>query len=414
MESILLYLTARYPVHSETFVRQDIALLREQGLPLLVATLAPGDCRPKPEWPKAVLLGNALAAGNPTGQANKMARALPPSWRRRVAVWRRRHSLQALIDLVRRHGIRHIHAEFADIAAVLAAAASRRLGLTYSVGVHARDAYVFRYDVGGVLAPARMLTVCNRAALDRLRELFADQPGAPPLHVAPHGVVLDDWPFEPRVPRPGDTARPFRVLFVGRLVEKKGLPVLLHAAAQAIADGFPVTVAVIGAGPLERAWRTEADRTVGQERIEWLGRLSRADVRKYIRDSDCLAVPSIVASDGDRDGIPNVIIEAMASGTPVAAAMVGGIPEVLNARTGWPFPPGNSGALAPLFQAIREQPETVHTKLRAARERVEAEFDARKLARARAALFWKALAGSGPPPNNASLSTRSDEKGSPV
>ncbi len=414
MEPILLYLTARYPVRSETFVRQDISLLHEHGLPLLLGTLAPGDCQPEPGWPEASLLGSAPARGGGGGRPNCLIGLLPPSWRRRGTLWRRRRLLRALIDLGRRHGIRHIHAEFADIAAVLAAAASRRLGITYSVGIHARDAYTFRYDVAGVLAPARMLTVCNRAARDRVLELLADRPDAPPVHLVPHGLVLDDWPFEPRRTSPGPGRGPFRVLFVGRFVEKKGLPVLLHAAKRAAADGFPVTITVIGAGPLERNWRAEAARTVGRERIEWLGPLSRAEVCEQLRAGDCLAVPSVVAADGDRDGIPNVIIEAMATGTPVAAATVGGIPEVLDARTGWPVPPGDPGALARVFPAIREQPEAAHARVRAARRRIESEFDARKLAGARAALFWETLGESPILPGNVPLSNRPNENGAPA
>jgi glycosyltransferase involved in cell wall biosynthesis len=102
-------------------------------------------------------------------------------------------------------------------------------------------------------------------------------------------------------------------------------------------------------------------------------------------------MPSVVSHEGDRDGVPNVVLEAMASGTPVVGSDAGSLPEVLTERTGWVFPAGDDGAMAEVIDRFRSLPGEVRSRSNAARQMVVRDFDARVLARRRAALLQSVL-----------------------
>jgi glycosyltransferase involved in cell wall biosynthesis len=143
----------------------------------------------------------------------------------------------------------------------------------------------------------------------------------------------------------------FRLLSICRLVEKKGLETIFHAVAILQNDGFAVSLDVTGAGP--EAPRLQALRgSLGLTDVRLLGPASRCQVAEALTRADALICGNQIAADGDRDGIPNIVLEAMAAAVPVIATDVGGLAEIVsNKQTGWLVPPRDAGALA---RAVRE------------------------------------------------------------
>ena len=168
---------------------------------------------------------------------------------------------------------------------------------------------------------------------------------------------------------------------MGRLVPKKGFDVLLQALASLADAGVAVTAVIAGEGELHDALVARARALGLAERVRLPGALTQSEVRALLRDSHVLAVPCVPADDGNIDGLPTVVLEAMACGTPVVATDVTGMPEVVrDGETGILLPPGEPEALA---RALRDLAcGLVATDRLAARARtlIEEEFDSRRQA----------------------------------
>jgi len=383
-----IYLLGSYPVWSETFLRQDLAFLLKAGLPLHPVALFPGDTARLPEWPEVQTLTTSGQASRPA--AGRPGLWLPRGVRGRLSLWSHRRLRASLTALARERGAVHVHAEFADLPALLAAAVADDLGIGYSVGVHALDVHQPKFSLPRLLGRARFVTACNTVALRAVLE------ACPALtdraHLVPHGVDLRVWTFRARPFTPHDELRLFSA---GRFVEKKGLDTLLRAAALLQSQGTPVNLSLAGSGPLEGPLRRLAEELGLTAAVSWLGVLTPEQVRQAFDLVDALVVPSRVSRGGDRDGVPNIVLEAMAMGAPVVGTGAGGLLEVLNSRTGWPFPPNDHVALAAVLRTIAREPQAAERRRLAARALIEERYDAARLAEQRAGLFHEVLGGEG-------------------
>ena len=382
MEQRILYLLGAYPLWSETFIRQDLSLLQELGLPVRPVALFPGDVLPAPDWPVVWCLQEEAPSTGGTAFRAKLRTLVPRGLATRLSLFSHRDLCRQLHVLVQREKIGHIHAEFADLPGLLAAHVSRRLGITYSLGVHARDIHLCKYDPTFLFADASFVTVCNAAARDGLLATFpavADR-----IRLIYHGLLLDQWPFRCKGRSPHS---PMNLLFAGRFVEKKGLKVLLRALFLCCKTGMPVSLTLLGSGPQERELRSMIREFELEEQVTFEGVVSRASVRRHMEQSDCLVVPSVVDAAGDQDGIPNVVLEAMAVGTPVLGTDAGSLGEVLSDATGWPCHAGNEQDLCRKITEIVRNSQSAEEKCGNARKLIETDFDARGLARQRMALF---------------------------
>lgn len=327
-------LADRFPVLSETFVRGEVAALRELGHDVRVEAGAAGDGpgeRPSViggEPPAARALATAwLAARHP--------RAVMGDLRARSR-WRRDEQPRPLRELAgaawraRRSG--HLHAHFAAGAALDALRLSRLLGVPWSVTAHAYDIYAVPRNLREKLEAAAFATSGCAYTVADLRRI------APRADV--HEVVMgvDLGVFTRRGPLPGGRT----VVAVGRLVEKKGFATLVAAAAHL----GGVRVRIVGDGPL-RAELAALARTHGAEdRVEFLGSLGPDAVRAVLEEADVLAAPCVVARDGDRDSAPLVVKEAMAMERMVVTSDEVGLPEFVRPPWGRRHPPGDAEGLA--------------------------------------------------------------------
>jgi glycosyltransferase involved in cell wall biosynthesis len=220
------------------------------------------------------------------------------------------------------------------------------------------------------------------AVSDALREQAITR-GYPEARTLTHynGVDLDRF-------RPDTTpAEPGLILHVGRLVEKKGTKVLIEALAK-IAGA---KLAIIGEGPLRGALQRQA-RELG-DRVRFLGALSSDEVAHWMRRASVLAAPSLTAADGDAEGLPNVVVEAAASGLPVVGTTHSGIPEAIEeGASGFLVPEGNSGALAARLAELLES-ESLRREMGAAARRMAERKFSRPMLTERLESIYDAVAG---------------------
>lgn len=372
----IAYLVGAFPQWSESFIEQELRLLLAANLPLFPIAIRPGPA-PLPTdlaTPPAFLCPEPPA---PETRPTKPRGGLLPdgAWRRRASLIKHRRQLAALRRLLEFERAAHIHAAFGDLVGLLAAAAAKALGIGYSVSIHASDALVAKYDDAFLFDEADFVSVCNQ----RLHDLFVSRcpAAAPRTHLIRHGVVLSDWPL--RIPsfKPHD---PLRFLFVGRLVGKKRPDMAVAAVNCLRQSGRPARLRLIGDGPLEATLGDDAG-------VDRLGVVGRKEIGNYMAESDFLLVSSTELESGDMEGIPNVVVEAMATGLPVIASPTGGIPEVVSPATGYLYDPLEPDAFPALMQSILAHPEEVSAKAAAARALVERDFDATKLIQAKIALL---------------------------
>jgi colanic acid/amylovoran biosynthesis glycosyltransferase len=203
--------------------------------------------------------------------------------------------------------------------------------------------------------------------------------GAPPERVEVHrsGIMLDRFPFEPRVRAPGE---PTRIVSVGRFVPKKGFHHAIEAVARLVAAGHPITYTLIGSGRQQRLLERQIATLGLQKHVQLLESQPHDKIIAILRGMHCLLAPSVTAPDGDQEGIPNVLKEAMAMGIPVVSTHHSGIPELVqHGVSGYLAREGDSEALTQELIRIITEPERWQAMGEAGRRRVEAEFNSEQL-----------------------------------
>ena len=211
----------------------------------------------------------------------------------------------------------------------------------------------------------------SKAFQDRLVSL-----GCPPEKIRVHrtGIDLTAFSFTPNPPGPAA-----RLVSIGRLVEKKGLEDGLHAVALLQAEGLDLSYTIVGDGPL-RASLEEVANQLGVKKVKFTGAVEQRQVSDYLAASDILLAPSVKARNGDEEGIPNVLKEAMALGRPVVSTRHSGIPELVeDGVTGFLADEHDARGLAGALHLLLEHPDRWPTIQAAARRKIELEYDIDRL-----------------------------------
>lgn len=276
-------------------------------------------------------------------------------------------------------GITHLHAHFASLAGRMAWVASRLTGVPYTLTTHAKDIYHASVDpvlLRRICADADRVIAISRFNENHLGRVLAGTGARVVLQY--NALELARFPFR----EPAPAHQPLRIAAVGRLVEKKGFAYLIDAAALLVAQGRQLDVRIAGSGELadDLAHRVKAAGLEGTVRL--VGPQPQDRIRALVEWADVFAAPCIPGEDGNIDGLPTVVLEAMALGTPVIATAVTGLPEVVeNGRTGVLLAPRDLDGLASALADFADGRQPAAQFAAQARALIEERFDSRKQAR---------------------------------
>jgi colanic acid/amylovoran biosynthesis glycosyltransferase len=384
------YVLKMFPRFSETFVLNEILELERQGLEIRIFSLKrPDDGLFHAEVSSVRAPVTYLPqSGLDAVRAYAAAHGEVFAWNRRryvrclaLTLWRAlkkrragalRRFLQAgfIAPLVRTGGIEHVHAHFASSATSVALHLHDLAGVSYSFTAHAKDIYrhtVERNSIERKLRSARFAVTVSDfnkqylarfAGAERVVRIYN---GLDVERFAPNGAALEGPPL---------------VLAVGRLVEKKGFDDLVRACSLLHRDGEEFRCLIVGKGELEAQLRTLIADLGLEQQVELAGPIPREQLLDVFSHASVLVAPCVIGADGNRDGLPTVLVEAMGLGVPVIATEVTGIPELVDdGRTGLLVPQRDPQALAAAIRRIVNDPAGAQALARAGRAQVEREFD---------------------------------------
>ena len=391
----VVYVLKRYPRLTETFILNEIRAMERLGERLHIFSLLPPE--PPPHHPMVAEV-RATVHAPPDGWRAKarvfagahlrmlgsvplrylgtfmLALGRTLSSRHPISLWRQFARAGVLAEMCRRQGVRHIHAHFANAPTSVAHFAHRMSGIPFSFTAHAKDIYLSRPAIlRRHLRAAEFVATCTAYNAEFLRRI-APRLQPQRIHLVYHGIDLQNFAAaDACAPR---YRRRARILAVGRLVPKKGHEDLIAACAVLRDQGVDFECEIVGSGPLLDALRAEIGRHALADRVVLSGPMTHRELIVRYREADLFVLAPRIAEDGDRDGIPNVIAEAMAVGVPVVATDVSGIPELVrHGYTGLLAPSQDPRALAAQIKRLLEDRQLGTQLARAARELLRREFD---------------------------------------
>jgi len=382
-----------YPRLSETFIAQELLGLEKAGIELVIVSLRhPTDTSRHavhdeiqapvfylPEYlhhePARVLRALLVCFRKPGFV--RACKDFIPHLRLDMTRNRLRRFGQALVMAAEwPDGGTWLHAHFIHTPASVADYASRMLGVPWTVSAHAKDIWTSPdWELAGKLSCARWAVTCTRVGHTHLQSLAPD---ASRVHLSYHGLDLERFPpFERDYPvlDGQQQDRPVTILSVGRAVEKKGYDILLRALAE-LPEGLHWRFVHIGGGA-ELETLTTLAQTLGiNQRITWLGAINQSEVLVQYRLADVFALACRITSDGDRDGLPNVLVEAASQGLACISTTISGIPELfVDNHNGLLVEPEDPQAMAEALRQAIGIPALRYRLGKAAQAQVRSTFD---------------------------------------
>ena len=381
-----------YPRLSETFVAQEILALEQRGIDLCIFSLRhPYDPASHPihaeikarvyylpeyvhDDPRRVAAA-ALRLCCKAGFWRALTSFLVDLWREPTRSRLRRFAQGLVLAREMPHTVEHYYAHFMHTPTSVCYYASIINRQSFSISAHAKDIWTIpEREIGKKLTACDWIVTCTAANAHFLAGLTATPDKVNLLY---HG--LDFTRFDqnklPAATRDGSDARdPVRLISVGRAVDKKGYEVLLAALAE-----LPPTLhwqfKHIGGGELLESLQVLAHEFGLTKHIQWLGALPQEQVLMQYRDADLFVLPSKISADGDRDGLPNVLMEAQSQRLACLSSRISGIPElIIHGETGWLVEQRNSNELADALQHLICDPALRARLAQAGFERVRSDF----------------------------------------
>ncbi|WP_057658911.1 glycosyltransferase family 4 protein [Pseudoxanthomonas dokdonensis] len=388
----VVYVVSLFPCWSETFIVREINALLENGVDVRIVSLkAPSEALvqsdaqallPRVRHPRSLLhaLSGACQAllHAPAATLSTLGQVIAGHWRSPAVLGK---SLGAWLrglehyPWLKRFSPQIIHAHWATYPSTAAWALGKVLDLPFSFTCHAHDIFTERQLIARKIHDAALAVTISRFNVDWLseRETGAARDKLKVIHC---GVDLDanTWQSEDRASN--------TILAVGRLDPIKGFATLIRALGLLKQAGQPFHCRLLGSGPLENELRQLSSSLGLDQQIEFSGAQPQAVVRQWMNEAALFVLPSEVAADGNRDGIPVALMEAMATGCPVISTRVSGIPELIDDQhDGLLVEPAQPQALADAMQRLLTDTTLRARVTRGARDRIERDFDARREAR---------------------------------
>jgi glycosyltransferase involved in cell wall biosynthesis len=385
---MLGFLVKTYPKISETFVLQEILALQSESFGLNIFSMQ----RPTDDsFHQAFESVSAGVDYLTPGDWKRPAAVMAHLWFLTVRPWAYWMTLAFTLNraeggtvgdfcqavysarLAQARGVRHFHSHFATAPAGLAELIQRLCGIGYSISAHAKDIYLndttaLRRKIGN----ARFVVTCTEYNLRYLQSIT--QSDTPIVRVY-HGIDQARMMAE-NDRRPADCAMP-RILSVGRLRKKKGFLCLIEACRRLVEAGYRFQCDIVGYGPDWAKLATLIDRSRLTGIVRLCGKMTHGELVALYRRTAVFVLPCRIDEDGDRNGIPNVLMEAMTFSIPVVSTQVSGIPELIEeGRSGLLVEPDNPAALFEVLQRLLDRPGLRRRLGEAGKERVVATFAA--------------------------------------
>jgi len=393
------YVVKRYPRFSETFIVNEILAHERAGMPLHIFAVRRVN---EPHFqsmlaevrsPVTYIADSAPKADVVWATLRQGKAVLPSLWptlgRMDVPEVANVHQAVLLAIEVRKHGIEHLHAHFGTIATTIARLAAGLAGIGYSFTAHAKDIFHAEVDRDALRDKLRDAAVVVTVS-DFNRAWLRENYGAAAAGVRRIYNGLDLAAFGYSSP----AERPREIFAVGRLVEKKGFDTLIDACAllRARAVGFHCTI--IGDGLLWDRLSAQVGHHGLSEMVTLAGPRPQSDVIAALQNAAVFAAPCVVAADGDRDGLPTVVVEAMALGTPCVTTDVTGLSEIVrDGETGLRVPQHAPEALADALARMLDDKALRVLLAEEARRQVERDFDVDRNAAELRTAFGEAIDG---------------------
>jgi glycosyltransferase involved in cell wall biosynthesis len=391
------YVVKRYPRYSETFIVNEILAHETAGMELEIFSLLPPedghfqDGISRVRAPVTYLPSKGLKVTEFWSVLEEAGETFSEGWGALEAARgedvRYVHQAAVLSRKIRLRGVSHLHAHFATASTTVARLAAYFAGVPYTFTAHAKDIFhesVRPGDLRRKLADAAAAVTVSDYNLEYLRENYGT--AAERVHHIYNGLDLERFPY--RLPR----ERPPLILGVGRLVEKKGFADLIEACLLLAEDGREFTCRIVGTGEQEAELRARIARLGLENRVELLGPRPQSELAQHVQSAAVLTAPCVVGADGNRDGLPTILLEAMALGTPCVSTDVTGIREAIrDGETGLMVPQRHPADLAAAIGRLLEEPGLRIRLAERARRLIEAEFDIRRNAALLREIFRAAL-----------------------
>ena len=378
------YVVKRYPRYSETFIVNEILDHEAAGMEVEIFSLLPPedghfqDAISRVRAPVTYLQAKGLKAADFWSTLAEAGEILPYLWdsleEARSEDVRYAYQAVVLAREARLRGITHLHAHFATSSTTVARLAARFARIPYTMTAHAKDIFhesVLPEDLRKKLQDAAATVTVSDYNVEYLQDSYG--PAAEGVRRIYNGLELEKFPYEE--PR----ARVPEIMAVGRLVEKKGFADLIEACSLLRDRRVEVRCRIVGLGEQEPELRAAVERLDLGNRVELPGPRPQGELIEVVGSAAVFAAPCVVGGDGNRDGLPTVLLEAMALGTPCVSTDVTGIPEVLrDGETGLMVPQHDPAALADAIERLLADPELRVGLAGRARRLVEEKFDVRR------------------------------------
>lgn len=396
MAGAVAFVLKGYPRLSETFIAQEIHGLEQLGLEIHIYSLRPPRESERHPIHSEIHAPVRYLPERLRDEPRRVARAaisqvVHAGFWRALFIWLGDMARAPSTDRIRRFGqaivladeldenTAQLHAHFLHTPASVARYASAMTGLRWSCSAHARDIWTTpEQEKRAKLASLDWLVTCTQTGYAHLAALA---PSPDKVELVYHGLDLDRMPAaRTRRPqrdghKPGD---PVCLLSIGRAVEKKGLDILLEALAT-IDVGVHWRLVHIGDGELLGDLKEKANWLGLEYRIEWLGALPQSQVLEHYRAADLFVLPCRIAADGDRDGLPNVLVEAQSQGLACLSTNISAIPELIeDGETGVLVEADDAEAFAAALARLISNPNLRMRLARAGAERVARDFSHHK------------------------------------
>ncbi|RJP28763.1 MAG: glycosyltransferase [Candidatus Omnitrophota bacterium] len=408
----IAYILSQFPETHETFILREIKALKEKGVDVKIISLK--KCRDRvihdeaKEFIKDTIYADVSVLRIACSVLSKPLRSLGAlgyvlrsyfgkPWEFVKAMYVLAECL-SIAPMLKKMRIKHMHSHWATMPTTAAVILNKLTGIPFSFTAHAWDLFIDCDGLEEKINKARFAVTCT-GYNKNFMGYFCNNGQADKVYLNYHGLDLSKYVggqgFKEsrnqeskyvRDPQSAirDTQYAIRttqydkisILAIGRLVETKGFEYLIEACGMLKERGIDFECFIVGQGPLEKRLAYSVERIELKDKIKFLGLQTQEQIKKLFSDASVLVQPSVMAGNGDRDGIPNVIIEAMALGVPVISTNFSGIPEVvIDKKTGILVQEKDSNELANAIENLHKDCYLTDKIIKNAREHVEKKFN---------------------------------------